>query len=64
MDNQIAFRKSSYYTSLKQEIQHEYRLVSHALDNYGVDMSRGLETALQRLRTATEAVLEEMRQSV
>ena len=64
MDNKAAFRGSSYYKSLKQELQHEYRRVSHALDNYGVDMSTELEAALQRLREATGAVLEEMRQSV
>ena len=57
MDNKIAFKNSSYYQQLRQEISHNYRAVGHALDNYGVDMDKKLKEALERLQRATEEVM-------
>ncbi len=57
MDHKEAFRNSSYYQQLRQEISHNYRAVGHALDNYGVDMENELREALERLQRATEEVL-------
>ena len=58
MDHKEAFRNNSYYNQLRQEISHNYRAVGHALDNYGVDMSKELREALERLKRASEEVLE------
>lgn len=58
MDHKEAFKNSSYYNQLRQEISHNYRAVGHALDNYGVDMSKELKEALERLKRASEEVLE------
>ena len=57
MDHKEAFKNSSYYNQLRQEIIHNYRAVGHALDNYGVDMSKELKEALDRLQRASENVL-------
>ena len=59
-DNHKAFIDSSYYQSLKNEIAHGYRKINHVLDNYGVDMSKELEEALQQLSKATEEVIKEL----
>ena len=58
MDHKVAFRNSSYHKQLRQEIGHNYRLVGHALDNYGVSMEDELKEALERLQRATKEVLE------
>ena len=58
MDHKEAFKNSSYYKQLMQEISHNYRAVGHALDNYGVDMSKELKEALEMLKRASEEVLE------
>ncbi|MDO4326397.1 MAG: hypothetical protein Q4E24_10260 [bacterium] len=55
-----AFINSSYYKGLHDDIAHDYRRIGHALDNYGVDMSKGLREALEGLQRATEAVLKQM----
>lgn len=59
-DTKTAFLNSSYYQTLKNDVAHGYRKINHALDNYGVDMSKELEEALQRLSKATEEVLKEL----
>lgn len=56
-----AFINSSYYRGLQNDIGHSYRLVGHALDNYGVDMSKELREALEGLYEAHRAVLDIMR---
>ena len=60
MEHKEAFINSSYYQQLRQEISHNYRAVGHALDNYGVDMSKELKEALEGLCEAHRAVLEAM----
>ncbi len=55
-----AFINSSYYKNLQDDIAHDCRRVGHALDNYGVDMSKGLREALEGLQRATEAALKAM----
>ena len=58
MDHKEAFKRSSYYQDLRKELWHYDRLIGHALDNYGVDMSKELREALERLKRASEEVLE------
>lgn len=58
MDHKERFRNSHYYQQLRQEISHNYRVVGHALDNYGVDMEIELKEALELLQRATEEVME------
>lgn len=57
MDHKEVFKNSSYYQQLRKEIHHNYRLIGHALDNYGMDMENELKEALERLQKATEEVL-------
>lgn len=54
------FTGSSYYKGLHDDIAHDFRRIGHALDNYGVDMSKELRAALEGLQEATEAVLKQM----
>lgn len=54
------FIESSYYKSLQNDIQSEYRRIGHALDNYGVDMSKELREALEGLYEAHRAVIDAM----
>lgn len=54
------FIESSYYKGLHDDIAHDYRRIAHALDNYGVDMSKELREALEGLQEATKAVLKQM----
>lgn len=58
VDHKTAFINSSYYEMLRREVSRGYRIVNHALDNYGMDMSKELEEALQRLSKAIEEVLQ------
>lgn len=55
-----AFINSSYYKRLHDDIAHDYRRIGHALDNYGINMSKELRAALEGLQRATEAVLKQM----
>ena len=54
------FIQSSYYKGLHDDISHDYRRIGHALDNYGVDMSKELKAALEGLQEAARAVLKQM----
>lgn len=54
------FIQSSYYKGLYDDIAHDYRRIAHALDNYGVDMSKELREALEGLQEAHRAVLKQM----
>lgn len=54
------FIQSSYYKGLHDDIAHDYRRIVHALDNYGVDMSKELREALEDLQEATKAALKQM----
>lgn len=54
------FIQSSYYKGLYDDIAHDYRRIAHALDNYGVDMSKELREALEGLQEATKAALKQM----
>lgn len=55
-----SFIDSSYYKNLHDDVAHGYRRIGHALDNYGVDMSKELRAALEGLQEATEVVLKQM----
>lgn len=61
MDHRQKFINSSYYRQLRQEIHHSYRVISHALDNYGADMGSELREALERARKTTGDLLECMK---
>lgn len=63
MDHRQKFINSSYYRQLRQEIHHNYRIISHALDNYGADMEKELREELERLRKVAGDVLELMEYS-
>lgn len=54
------FIQSSYYKGLYDDIAHNYRRIAHALDNYGVDMSKELREALEGIQKAHRAVLKQM----
>lgn len=54
------FIQSSYYKGLHDDIAHDYRRITHALDNYGVDMSKELREALEGLQEAHREVLKQM----
>ncbi len=59
-DNKTAFLNSSNYQALRNDIAHGERVVHHALDNYGMDMSKGLKEALENLERAYKEVLKEV----
>ena len=52
------FLENSECNVLRLDLIHTSRRVSHALDNYGVDMEKDLKEALERLQKATEEVLQ------
>lgn len=54
------FIQSSYYKGLYDDIAHDYRRIAHALDNYGVDMSKELREALEGIQEVHRAVLKQM----
>lgn len=59
-DNKNWFIKSSNYDTLQRDIAHGERIAHHALDNWGMDMSKELVEALQALEQASKAVLKQM----
>lgn len=59
-DNGQWFINSSNYQTLYNDITHGERIAHHALDNWGMDMSKELVEALQALEQASIAVKRQM----
>lgn len=59
-DNRKWFINSSNYQTLYTDIIHGERIVHHALDNWGMDMSKELEGALKLLVKASQDVRKQM----
>lgn len=59
-DNRKGFINSSNYQTLYTDIAHGERVIHHALDNWGMDMSKELEEALKRLEKASQDVRKQM----
>ena len=54
------FINSSYFDIMRKDIMNQYRKIGHALDNYGINMSRELKMSLEELYKAIEKVEREM----
>lgn len=54
------FIMSGNYQTLYNDIAHGERIAHHALDNWGMDMSKELVEALQALEKASREVLRQM----
>lgn len=57
----MADSKKWFDQTLYNEVHHGERIAHHALDNYGMDMSKELVEALQALEKASREVLKEMK---
>lgn len=60
VNNEQWFINSSNYQTLYHDITHGERIAHHALDNWGMDMSKELVEALQALEQASIAVKRQM----
>ncbi len=54
------FISSSYFDIMRKDINQQYRRIGHALDNYGMNMSKELKEALEELYKVTRKVECEM----
>ena len=54
------FISSSYFDIMRKDIDQQYRRIGHALDNYGMNMTKELKEALEELYKVTRKVQCEM----